>query len=222
MNILFSFLLLYSYSANNKLNISIEGDSIKLNHISPNFKTMFEANDTVVVETIEVEDLLTNWIVLDWDLLQSGASIIKLSDSTFLLKCYSNLPFNGIDSNYSRIDVIHFFIHYQSGNSGYIQLDTAFKPNLNWNNEKIQATKQLWADLSVNNAFRKKINELTYQQCGEILNLNYGLMYSILAGDITCVKYFQDLELYFPAITELTLGEEYRSTVKVLKYYKLL
>lgn len=222
MNILFSFLLLYSYSADYKLNINVEGDSIKLNQISPNFKTMFEENDTVEVETIEVEDLSSKWVVLDWDLLQSGASIIKLSDSTFLLKCYSNLPFNGVDSSYTRIDIIHFFIRYQSGNSGYIQLDTAYKPNLNWNSEKIQSTKQLWADLSANIVFRKEINELTYQQCGEILNLNYNLMYSILAGDATCVKYFQDLELYFPAITELTLGEEYRSTVKVLKYYKLL
>ncbi|MEI2673643.1 MAG: hypothetical protein V9F05_06310 [Chitinophagaceae bacterium] len=83
MNILFSFLLLYSYSADYKLNIIVEGDSIKLNQISPNFKTMFEENDTVEVETIEVEDLSSKWVVLDWDLLQSGASIIKLSDFNF-------------------------------------------------------------------------------------------------------------------------------------------
>ncbi len=194
------------------------GDSIFARSISPDFRNLLNELDTIILYDITIENE-NQHTIFDWGLLQSGVCIIKLTDSLFLIKCYTNLPLNGIDTFYVPTNVIQFRVKYQKDNSVVVVRDKKYKPPITWGTDEILYTKNLWTEMVNKPELQQDIFSLTYDECGELLKLNYSLLYSILFGDKECIEYFKELNKIFPAINGLTLGEEYMAVRYLLMYY---
>lgn len=222
MDILLIALFQITMTSSSVDKITVREDTIPVIYIFDDPKSLVGDRDSIELKELSMMDLRSNQLIINWGTLQSGVTIVRKTDEMFIVKGFVNLPLNGIDSEYVRIDIIHFEVTYLPDQIAVIEIDEDFTPSLKWNENNIQNTKVEWNKLSQNANLHKEISELSEYECGLILYLNYGLMYSILKGDKESAKYFSRFEQVFPSITELTMGEEYSSNKKILYYYQLI
>lgn len=190
-------------------------------NLSPDLNSFFEDESIETAKTPEITlfDTVLNTIVFDWGFAESYLLIKKISSTQFNISAYTNLPLNGVDTDYVRSKILELSVEYLP--NGYIHLfvNSKIKFDFEWNENDVIKAIQSYQKYKINPAYTAGAEKVSYEDCGKILMLNYELMYSILIGNRECVKYFLEYPVVFPAMDNLTLKEEYRANFKILRYY---
>lgn len=194
---------------------------LKVRNLSPDLNSFFEEEsiETVKIPEITLFDTVLNTIVFDWGVAESYLLIEKINSNQFNISAYTNLPLNGIDTDYVRSKILELSVEYLP--NGYIHLfvNSKFKFDFEWNENDVVRTIQSYQKYKINPDLTNISENISYEDCGKILMLNYELMYSILNGNRECIKYFLEYPVVFPAMNNLTLKEEYMVNFKILRYY---
>ncbi len=194
---------------------------LTIRNLSPDLNSFFEDEsiESVKITEITLFDTVLNTIVFDWGVAESYLLIEKISSTQFNIVAFTNLPLNGIDSSYVNSKILELSVAYLPNDCIHLFVNSNIKFDFEWNENDVKRTIQSYEKYKINPAFTGVAENVSYEDCGKILLLNYELMYSILNGNKESIKYFLEYPVVFPAMNNLTLTEEYIVNFKILSYY---